>query len=119
MWIVSTTGFFSVVASTKKNEVMVRARKRSDLVALQKRFGDRRKILRTPKNDYLYRIYLPLSVWSHWLSDLAMDSADYPNFKHAVKRQNVQRASTYSKVWDVCREIETEDGRRPSTGWRV
>lgn len=112
MWMMTSTGFFSVVATGRPGEVMIRARRLKDLVDLLARFGtakQKRSILRTPKNDYLYRVIVQAKTWASWAGQLALDPLEYPNFKSEVGRSNDRRVKTYAKVWSACLEIEGEE----------
>jgi hypothetical protein len=120
MWVMATTGFFSVVAAPRAGFVMVRARKRKDLTDLLERFGTARQrasLKRTPPPaDYRYRVTVKAETWAAWAERLALDAAGYSNFKDAVKKINASRARTYSSVWSVCTKIEDEE--RPPADFR-
>lgn len=108
MWLMTTTGFFSTIAMSDGKRVMVRARKRADLVALLRRVGAANRIHRTEKADYLYRVFTTIRRWMKWVAILAAD-IDYPNFKDAIKAKNPERAALYGKVWTTLLDVEKEE----------
>ena len=136
-WIFSRHGFFSVVASRggdghpgdpiDPDRVMVRARARDHLYALQNRFPDslgQAAIHESASADYAFRLFVPKSVWADILSDLVGD-IDYDNFKAEVAgRPNsavVDRLSASARpmyeealhdVWAVMLRLQ----RRSATG---
>jgi hypothetical protein len=109
MWILTTLGFFSVVAAPRRTgHVMIRARKRADLEVLLRRFGRRCRIYMTPDADYPCRVVVSSKTWVAWVRALATDAVHVTNFKAAVHDVNPQRAETYHRVWFDLREIEVE-----------
>lgn len=112
MWILTTFGFFSVVAHRDlPDSLLVRARVRADLDALLARMivPDRPPVECTPDADYRYRAVVPRSVFATILA-LAIEGIDYANFKDAVhERQGFARALLYSNVWDQLRGVEALD----------
>jgi len=106
MWVMTTRGFFSVVADRDDaSQVLVRARVRQDLEALAE-VGDLPEIAETPTADYRWRVRLSRAEWSRALARLAEEIA-YPNFKDAVaERQGHEREGTYHRVWAVLRELQ-------------
>ena len=98
MWIFSRYGFFSIVAARTGSDandridpgrVMVRARVREHLTALQDRFADRlgtAVIHESPTADYAYRLFVDKRAWADVLAALAED-VDYDNFKAEVGRR--------------------------------
>ena len=110
MWVMTTCGFFSVVAHRHDpDKVVVRARVRSDLEGLVDPRADY-EIEHTPRADYEWRVALLRSEWSRLLAALA-DGIDYDNFKLAVaKVQGIERASLYARIWLTLRELQTAGG---------
>lgn len=108
MWMVTTTGFYSVV-SAGKGRVQVRARDRLDLMQLRWRFKLRNRIVSTPHADYPFRMFLPAAKWPVIAGKLAKDAAGYTNFKDAVAQGDAERAEVYHGVWRALRDIEGED----------
>src|SRR3981081_2484815 len=93
MWIFTKHGFFSAVCARQGNgqhgqpvdpdRIMVRARDRSHLEALKKRFpellGDC-EIQESAGTDYAYRLFIQKSTWLAVVPGLAKE-IDYDNFK--------------------------------------
>jgi hypothetical protein len=106
MWVVTTRGFYSVVAHRDDPEmVLVRVRAREDLEALDELIGPL-EILTTPERDYGFRATVPRERWSQALVLLASE-IDYPNFKNAVAaKQGHERAVTYHRVWSDLLELQ-------------
>ncbi len=106
MWVMTTRGFFSVVADRDDaSQVLVRARVRQDLEALAE-VGDLPEIAETPTADYRWRVRLSRAEWSRALARLA-EEIEYPNFKDAVaERQGHEREGSYHRIWAVLRELQ-------------
>jgi hypothetical protein len=126
MWLFTTDGFFSVVCASEGhgnrrqsvdlNLLMIRARARSHLVNLKRRFPDLLKhheILQSHSSDYAFRIVVQRDVWQQVLLRFS-ERIDYGNSKGAVadKRQPGNRAYEQSlhDVWEVMRQLQTHDG---------
>lgn len=110
MWLITTRGFYSIVADHYEDgNVLVRARVREDLEAL----GDLIRgleVVETPERDYRFRVSVPREVWEGVAAVLA-EEIDYPNFKSAVaERQGSARAHVYSDVWVTLLALQ-EGGR--------
>lgn len=105
MWIITTTGFYSCVA-TPDGDAMVRGRVYDDLAVLAERLPSRPEVLETLHADYPFRVIVPMDEWAEFVADEAR-AIDYPNFKNAVDvRQGVTRHSIYAGVWVVLRRLE-------------
>ncbi len=114
MWIFTKYGFFSAVCarqgdgshrqSVYKNRIMLRARDKGHLEALQRRFPKLAgfKVQESTTNDYRCRIFIPKHLWAKVLAALANET-DYDNFKTAVGRFQGERGHTYKdslmRVW--------------------
>lgn len=107
MWIMTTIGFFSVVEKPK-NTMCIRARKMEDLQAFRKLFPESSTILKTPKADYRYRVFVSRADFEKNFYKL-VQLINYSNFKDAVFKVNPKREKIYHKVWAVCYDIEFED----------
>jgi hypothetical protein len=107
MWLVTSIGFFSVVAHDHdRHTVLVRARTREDLEALRRRYLPDLEILENAGTDYRFRALLERSEWEYAAERLAAD-IDYPNFKDAVhERQGAERAQLYARIWSTLRELQ-------------
>lgn len=109
MWIASLAGFFSVVAAPHKpGMIQVRARRKADLVRLMNLCDAKETIVRSPKNDYLFRVLIPTATWLVWATKLAQTAGGYENFKDAVKQRDPARANIYSKVWETLTALEKQ-----------
>ena len=99
MWLITTRGFYSVVADHYEDgNVLVRARVREDLESLADLIPEL-EVEDTPERDYRFRASVPREVWETAAAALA-EEIDYPNFKNAVAdRQGSDRAHVYSDVW--------------------
>jgi len=117
MWVFTKYGFFSAVCARQGNgkygqpvdpdRVMIRARLRSHLEALLKRFPDllsESEIQTFAGTDYAFRVFVAKPVWSNVLAALA-EETDYDNFKSEVARHLGKDGMAYEKslhdVWDV------------------
>ena len=106
MWILTTQGFYSVVAHRDEpDELLVRARTREDIEALREQiptlepFEDRTA-------DYRHRAVVSRAEWVAALAQLATD-LDYDNFKNAVaERQGHERAALYGVLWGELRRLQ-------------
>lgn len=99
MWLVTTQGFYSVVAHRERpGRLLIRARVREDLEALRAQipeiapYEDR-------EADYRWRAEVSVEEWRDALIVLAR-GIDYDNFKDAVaERQGFEREAVYHRVW--------------------
>lgn len=131
MWIFTKHGFFSAVCARQGNgqygepvdrdRIMVRARLRSHLEALQEQFsewlGDC-EILESTDADYAYRLFVAKSVWAQVLAGLA-EETDYDNFKSAVARYQGEAGAGYERslhdVWSVMYKLQERARREGSS----
>lgn len=117
MWLMTKIGFFSVVAHRDDSETMlVRARVRGDLEALQGLWGKLdypdlaglgmtpSEIIDTPDADYAHRIFMPKWIWVILAEKLA-EGIDYPNFKAAV-HGNWRRDQAYFRIWQEMKLLQ-------------
>lgn len=117
MWVFTKYGFFSAVCARKgdgkhgqpvdPDRIMIRARLRSHLDALLKRFPDlfgKSGIQTFTGTDYAFRVFVAKPVWSQVLAALA-EETDYDNFKAEVARHLGKDGMAYEKslhdVWEV------------------
>jgi hypothetical protein len=109
MWLLTTIGFFSVVAAQDDPErLVVRSRVRSDLEALRERYLPDIEIVEGAGTDYRYRSFVAKTDFEPAAARLVAD-IDYTNFKNAVaERQGHARAGVYSKVWSVLYELQRD-----------
>src|SRR4051812_279954 len=107
MWMLTTIGFFSVVADRDHpDRLLVRARVRADLEELRDRYVPDLEIVEGAGTDYRYRASVARTEFEPAAARLAAD-IDYPNFKNAVAdRQGHARAHVYSDVWEALHELQ-------------
>jgi hypothetical protein len=122
MWVFTRHGFFSAVCARQGNgkhdqpvdpdRIMVRARVRGHLEALQTRFPEllgQAEIREFAGSDYAFRIFMGKSLWSQVLSGLA-EETDYDNFKSEVFRHQGRSGAGYEEalhqVWSVMNRLQ-------------
>ena len=127
MWIFTKHGFFSAVCARQGNgkhgqpvdtdRIMVRARLRSHLKALKKRFSDQLvecEIQESEGTDYAYRLFVQKSVWMQVLSGLA-EETDYDNFKSEVASHQGTAGAAYEhslhSVWSAMHKLQEIEGQ--------
>src|SRR6266511_3910460 len=98
MWLMTNFGAFSVVRAQEDPEWMVvRARRRRDLMRLRRRYlPELGRIYSTPHRDYQFRAFCTPSHCAEAMSKVALD-IDYDNFKDSVKDHKLHEA--YSDIW--------------------
>lgn len=122
MWVFTKYGFFSAVCARQgsgrrgqpvdSDRMMIRARDRGHLEALQKRFSallGACDVQESSDTDYAFRIFIPKAVWSQVLATLA-EEVDYDNFKSAVARYQGKAGTAYEHslhdVWSVMHKLQ-------------
>ena len=122
MWIFTKHGFFSAVCARQgdgkhgkpvdTDRIMVRARIRSHLQALKKRFPDllgECEIQESAGTDYAYRLFVPKPAWTQVVAGLA-EETDYDNFKSEVARHQGREGAAYEhslhEVWSVMHRLQ-------------
>jgi hypothetical protein len=111
MWLITTTGFFSIVEKPwdrAPGTLTVRARAREDLEALKAgSLPELGEIAEDADADYRYRAQAPREAVVRAVAAEAR-GIDYDNFKSAVAaRQGRQRADVYHRVWDALYRIQS------------
>ena len=108
MWLFTTQGLYSaVVHRDNRNLILVRARAREDLEALQVQLPQI-EIVETPEADYRWRADVDREKW-RWFLSAEAGEIDYDNFKGAVgERHGYDRACVYSDVWSVMRRVQEQ-----------
>lgn len=121
MWVVTTQGFYSVVAHRDDpDRVLVRARTREDIEALRGQIPDLEPF-EDPDADYRWRAVVERSAWARALAELG-EAIDYDNFKSAVgDRQGRERARLYGRIWGELLSLQSfgeadRAGRRRRSG---
>lgn len=122
MWLFTKYGFFSAVCARQgdgragrpvdRDTIMVRARLRSHLENLQRRFSGllgRFEIREFAGSDYAFRIFVPKAAWSDALVALN-DELDYDNFKTEVGKHQGPPGAAYQQalhqVWSVMDRLQ-------------
>ena len=115
MWLITTTGFYSVVQKPwdrKLGTLTVRARARADLEALRAdSLAELGEVLEDVNADYRFRAQAPKAAVAR-AAQAQVSAIDYDNFKSAVgKRQGKEREQIYHKAWHSLYEIQVGKGR--------
>ena len=122
MWIFTRHGFFSAVCARQgdgskhrpvdPDRIMVRARLKSHLEALKKRFGEllgAEEIRSDAGSDYAYRLFVAKPVWAKVMAELATET-NYDNFKSEVARHQGKAGAAYEHalhdVWHAMHRIQ-------------
>lgn len=102
MWLMTTQGFYSVVEKKDNPDMLVvRARVRDDLKALERQLPGQIKIYEGIGTDYPFRIFIDRAHWEKAVREITEDIS-YTNFKNAVKeRQGRKRANLYERLWGI------------------
>ncbi len=106
MWLVTTQGFYSVVADRDDpHRVLVRARTRADIEALGEQIPDLDPF-EDPEADYRWRAFIDRADWERAVVRLT-EEIDYPNFKARVcECQGPERAARYEELWWKLRALQ-------------
>jgi hypothetical protein len=112
MWLMTPTGFFSIVCKpgdAAAGLLTVRARVKSDLDALRQSYiPSLGEVLENAGTDYRFRAKARREEVEKALAHMVRE-LDYENFKNAVaKKQGKLRADVYSKVWSVLYELQDD-----------
>ena len=110
MWLMTTTGFFSVVEKPedRKNGLLtVRSRVRGDLEGLRARYlPGLGEIEATPDRDYAFRARVTKPELAAALGRIVLD-IDYSNFKSEVaERMGYAREQVYHEVWEALANLQ-------------
>ena len=116
MWLITTTGFYSIVQKPWDKEdgtLTVRARAREDLEALRARgLPELGEVKEDADADYRFRAQATKAAVARAFHD-QISAIDYDNFKTAVgKRQGARRAAIYHDTWDALHQIQA--GKEPA-----
>lgn len=109
MWILTTIGFFSIVQKPRQSGLTIRSRVAADLDRLRATYLPTLSATVTGAGtDYPHRATVGREEFALALAQMARDIT-YANFKGEVaRRQGHGRERTYSKVWGVLQELESE-----------
>ena len=120
MWLMTTIGMFSAVCPRTEDghgglietdRIMVRARVRNHIEALQVRFGElgEAELIETPHADYRFRIIVDKTAWAEAVGQM-IGEQDYDNFKNAADSLQGRSGTAYvhalHRVWDVMYELQ-------------
>lgn len=93
MWLLLNDCFFSLVSKDcKRDELLVRARRKGDI----EKVFPKAKVRRTPRADYLFRAAIKKSTIAEAMKN-EIDRVTYPNFKDSVGDAALHGA--YFRVW--------------------
>lgn len=90
MWLVTTSGFYSVI-QWHDGRMAIRARRRADLTRLKKLVPDVKfdgDLKPTPGKDYRYRMFCSKKDWVKKVLPALGEDVDYGNFKSAVDKRH-------------------------------
>lgn len=109
MWLITNFGFFSIVEKPEDQAagtLTIRARVKSDLVALQERYLPSLGKITGGGTDYKCRAKASREAVAVAMMRAALD-INYDNFKNSVgTTQGHARASLYHEVWDVLYKLQ-------------
>ena len=101
MWIFLSDAFVSVVAHrSKKDSLLVRARRKGDLARL---LGAETQVDVTNDADYLYRATVSRAEIGNLIAD-RVKAIDYDNFKDSIDNEAYHDACL--EVWTVMRDLQ-------------
>jgi hypothetical protein len=105
MWLFTRYGFFSIAeADNGGSKLMVRARAKKHLEALQTRFPELAKltILRRLNRDYKWRLIVPRAIWMSVVSEMTAEQT-WSNVKDEVWRFNKDAiySNAMHSVWQL------------------
>jgi hypothetical protein len=112
MWLITTSGIYSVVAHMgKRDRFLIRSRWRRDLDRLKLEAGLPRPVItKTPLADYRYR----MEVTRHELDKMMkeqLESITYGNFKNAAAERGCgdRRHDLLMELWSVIHRAANEE----------
>jgi hypothetical protein len=110
MWLITTTGFYSIVKKPGEKNLTIRSRVKKDLEALRDKYlQNLGEIVRTDSADYRYRARISHAELAAAAAQMVLD-IDYDNFKNTVvKIQGHSRAHVYGNVWEDLLVLEKEE----------
>jgi len=126
MWLMTTMGSYSAVcprtdgghgSEVETGKIMVRARVRGHIEALQARFPALRdaELHETPRADYRYRIIVPKEAWAGAVAEMIQEQ-EYTNFKNAAAEAQGETGEGYvhalHRVWSVMHGLQQGMGQR-------
>src|SRR5438105_3953862 len=105
MWLITTRGFYSVVAKPDDGDeyITVRARAERDIRNLAHLIDAEPQ--RSDHTDYRWRMRCRKEDWALALATMARE-IDYDNFKSRIGRDDPDRAHLLHEVWSVLHELQ-------------
>ncbi len=125
MWLFTRYGFYSIACAQKEDgsrdvsTMMVRARRKTHLHALQKRFAQlaASEIVLLPGRDYKYRLIVAKDVWAKIVAELASEQ-EWSNFKNEATRFGGAGSSDYihalHEVWGIMNDLQRREPKQKS-----
>ena len=109
MWLLTTQGFYSVVAHRDDHDkLLVRSRTLEDIEALREQIPTLEPFEESDA-DYRHRAVVSRAEWLVALAQLVTE-LDYDNFKSAVaEHQSSQRAALYGVLWSELRRLQRSE----------
>lgn len=99
MWIFTNKGFISAVQHREKPDLLiVRARKREDLLDLFPEITEQGGIQETPDADYRWRVEMTPVYLSRAIQK-EIQGIDYDNFKDSIPAKRIELREFCSHVW--------------------
>lgn len=103
MWIMSNTGFLSIVAHRElPDTLLVRARRTGEIESI----FPNAQTLRTPDADYLFRAVISRNEVAQVIAQQLHD-INYDNFKNSVQDPRLHDA--YFDTWSVMHHYQSEN----------
>jgi len=107
MWLITTSGFLSVVQNLNStgpdDALLVRGRVRADLerfADFAARRGARPEVVESPDADYGFRLTTSRDVLAAFVAE-RVATLDYPNFKSEIYKADPVREKVYEDAWAV------------------
>ena len=109
MWIFTKNSFISVVHHpSRPNDVMVRARRKSDLA----RLFPKKQITKTPNTDYMWRTVVSKKELAKVLATYISTQLTYDNFKAAQSEDSPYWHKFLLDVWEAGFNMESLEHSR-------
>jgi len=122
VWLFTRYGFYSIACAQKEDGsldpsmLMVRARRKSHIEALQKRFAQltAHEIVSLPGRDYKYRLIVAKDSWTKIVAELASEQ-EWSNFKNEAARfggaKNADYVHALHEVWATMNDLQSTEPR--------
>jgi hypothetical protein len=108
MWIISASGFVSIVQDRKDaSKVWIRARVKEDIAQMFPAEAD--QIVTKPGADYVFRLIVPREVASMAMWNAVADVDYTSHAKEEMNRRshpNPKRMSAYYKIWNALADLQ-------------